>query len=163
MERFDAVVIGGGIVGLATARALAASGRSVAVLEAEERVGAHQTGHNSGVVHSGLYYRPGSHKARLTVAGGRELAAFCSDEGLPFDRCGKIVVATTEAELERLHELERRGRANGLEGVRRASIEELREIEPAVDGIEGLVVPEAGVVDYPRVADRIATRLAETG
>ncbi|HSG78003.1 MAG TPA: L-2-hydroxyglutarate oxidase [Acidimicrobiia bacterium] len=163
MDRFDVVVVGGGIVGLATARAVAASGRSVAVLEAEERVGTHQTGHNSGVIHSGLYYRPGSHKARLTVHGGRELVAFCEAEGIPYDRCGKVVVATREEELEALRELERRGHANGLTGVRRAGLAELRELEPEVAGIEGLVVPEAGVVDYAQVAARIAERLVHDG
>ena len=159
MDRYDAIVIGAGIVGLATARAIAASGRSVVVLEAEDRVAAHQTGHNSGVVHSGLYYRPGSTKARLTVSGARELAVFCRNEALPFDRCGKIVVATREDELERLHELERRGHANGLSAVRRAPIGELQELEPEVQGIEGLIVPDAGVVDYQQVAARVAQQL----
>jgi L-2-hydroxyglutarate oxidase LhgO len=163
VDRFDVIVVGGGIVGLATARAVAASGRSVAVLEAEDRVGTHQTGHNSGVIHSGLYYRPGSHKARLTVHGGRELVAFCETEDIPYDRCGKIVVATRESELEALHELERRGRANGLTGVRRVPLAALQELEPQVDGIEGLVVPEAGVVDYAQVAARIAERLVDDG
>ncbi|NIR37464.1 MAG: L-2-hydroxyglutarate oxidase, partial [Actinobacteria bacterium] len=133
------------------------------MLEAEDRVGFHQTGHNSGVIHSGLYYRPGSHKARLTVSGRKELVSFCEAEGIPFDRCGKVVVATRDSELDALSELERRAQANGLVGVRRASLAELREIEPEVDGIEGLVVPEAGVVDYSRVAGRVAELLTEAG
>src|SRR5215212_1428266 len=123
MERFDVAVVGGGILGTATAMALAqgAAGkpRSVLVLEAEDRLAAHQSGHNSGVVHSGLYYKPGSLKARLCVEGAKALYRFCAEEGIACRRVGKLVIATRDEELAPLAELERRGRANGLAGLRR--------------------------------------------
>jgi L-2-hydroxyglutarate oxidase len=134
--QFDVAVIGGGAVGLATAMALL--GRRpirLVVLEAEDRLAAHQTGHNSGVIHSGLYYKPGSLKARLCTEGREAMYAFCQQHNIPYERCGKVVVATRESELPALAELERRGSANGLAGVRRLSGEELREFEPHVAGI----------------------------
>jgi L-2-hydroxyglutarate oxidase len=149
---YDVAVIGGGIVGIATARALCErlSGRLM-VLEAETELGSHQSGHNSGVVHSGLYYRPGSLKARNCVEGRELLYRFCAEHGVPHERCGKVVVATTERELPALDELERRGRANGLQGLRRLQPEQIRELEPHIAGIAGLHVQETGIVDYPRV------------
>jgi len=156
----DIAVIGGGLVGLATAMALAERGAGVTVLEAEDRLATHQSGHNSGVIHSGLYYKPGSLKARLCVEGARALWSFCEEEGIATLRCGKLVVATQEEELPRLDELERRGQANGLKGLRRLQSEEIREVEPHAAGIAALHVPETGIVDYPAVA-RAYSRLIE--
>ena len=149
---YDVAIIGGGIVGIATARALCERLRGrLVVLEAEAELGSHQTGHNSGVIHSGLYYKPGSLKARNCVEGRELMYRFCAEHGIPHDRCGKVVVATSEQEIPALDELERRGRANGLQDMRRLRPEELRELEPHVAGIAGLHVPETGIVDYPRV------------
>lgn len=153
-REFDIAVIGGGIVGAATAMALLREyqpGASLVVLEAEAEVARHQTGHNSGVVHSGLYYKPNSLKARLCVEGRRALYDFCQERKVPFECCGKIVVATRPNELLALDELERRGNANGLRAVRRLTPEELREREPHLTGIAGLLVPETGIVDFPAV------------
>jgi L-2-hydroxyglutarate oxidase len=169
---FDIAVIGGGIVGVATAMALlreygslrsAASPSSLVVLEAEDRLAAHQTGNNSGVIHSGLYYKPGSLKARLCVEGRRALYEFCRERGVRHECCGKVVVATREAELPALDELERRGTANGLAGIRRLSAEGLREHEPHVTGIAGLHVPETGIVNYAEVTDAYAAVVRERG
>src|SRR3990170_168634 len=125
---FDVAVIGGGIVGLATAMALASRvSVSLVVLEAEAQLAAHQTGHNSGAIHSGLYYRPGSLKARNCVEGREALYRFCQEHGVAHERCGKIVVATDPSEIPALDEIERRGNANGLRGLRRLSPEELHE------------------------------------
>jgi L-2-hydroxyglutarate oxidase len=164
LPRTDFVVIGGGIVGLATALALAAEGRGkVRVLEAEDRLAAHQSGHNSGVVHSGLYYRPGSLKARLCGEGREAMYRFCDRNEVPFERCGKVVVATRERELPRLEELERRGLANGLAGLARLSAEQIREHEPHARGIAGLWVPQTGVVDFARVARAMAREVRAHG
>jgi L-2-hydroxyglutarate oxidase len=135
----------------------------VVVLEAEDRVAAHQSGHNSGVIHSGLYYKPGSLKARLCVEGARALYRFCAEEGIAHQRCGKLVVATRPDELPRLDELERRGQENGLVGVRRLGPEEIREIEPHAAGIAALHVPETGIADYPGVARAMAGRIEARG
>jgi L-2-hydroxyglutarate oxidase len=159
----DVAIAGGGLVGLGTAMALAGRGLKVAVLEAEDRVAAHQSGHNSGVIHSGLYYKPGSHKARLCVEGARALYRFCAEEGIAHQRCGKLVVATHAEELPWLDELERRGTANGLAGVRRLGPEEIREIEPHAAGIAALHVPETGIADYPAVAQGMARRIEARG
>ena len=159
----DVAVIGGGLVGLATAMALSERGASVTVLEAEDRLASHQSGHNSGVIHSGLYYKPGSLKARLCVEGARALWGFCEEEGIATQRCGKLVVATEEEELPRLDELERRGHANGLNGLRRLRADEIREIEPHATGIAALHVPETGIVDYPAVARAYAKRIESRG
>jgi len=160
----DIAIIGGGIVGTATAMALARSGAgSLMVLEAENRLAAHQTGHNSGVIHSGLYYKPGSLKARLCVEGREALYAFCADHGIPHERCGKVVVATSAEEDEALARLEERGRANGLQGLRRLSSVELRELEPHVCGAAGLLVPETGIVDYTAVTAAFARRVESAG
>jgi L-2-hydroxyglutarate oxidase len=133
------------------------------VLEAEERLAAHQTGNNSGVIHSGLYYKPGSLKATLCVEGRQALYEFCRERGVRHERCGKIVVATRETELPALEELERRGAANGLAGIRRLTAEELREHEPHVTGVAGLLVPETGIVDYAEVTEAYAAVVRERG
>jgi L-2-hydroxyglutarate oxidase len=161
---YDVAIIGGGIVGLATGLALTRRpGPALVVLEAEQAVAAHQTGHNSGVIHSGLYYRPGSLKARLCVAGRELLYRFCAEHGIPQERCGKVVVATSEAELPALAELERRGQANGLAGLRRLGPEEIRDHEPHAAGVAGLLVPETGIVDYKQVARTYAELVTAAG
>jgi L-2-hydroxyglutarate oxidase len=163
-ERFDVAVIGGGIVGAASARALAESTRtSLIVLEAEDRLAAHQSGHNSGVIHSGLYYRPGSLKAKNCVVGREAMYRFCQEHGLPHEHCGKLVVATRESELPLLEELERRGRANGLQGLRRLTAAEIPEYEPHVTGLAALLVPETGIADYAAVTRTLATLLQKAG
>jgi (S)-2-hydroxyglutarate dehydrogenase len=160
----DVVVVGAGIVGLATARALATGhpGSRVIVLDKEDRVGAHQTGHNSGVVHSGLYYRPGSTKASTVRDGRADLVAYCRERGLALDRCGKVVVATTEAELGPLEELHRRAGTNGVT-AELIGPSRLREIEPHARGLSALHVPDAAVVDFAEVARALAAELVELG
>jgi len=160
LDTSDVLIVGGGIVGLGTAMALAPR-VSVILIEAEDRIAQHQTGHNSGVIHSGLYYKPGSAKA-LNCAAGRELMyRFCAENAIPHERCGKLVVATSEAELPALAELERRGLANGLAGISRVTREEMRAIEPHVAGVAGLHVPETGIVDYKAVAAAYARKITE--
>jgi (S)-2-hydroxyglutarate dehydrogenase len=165
VESFEAVVIGGGIVGVSTALSLVRRlpGLSVLVLEKEDRLARHQTGHNSGVIHSGLYYRPGTLKASNCVEGREELYKFCAENGLPHERCGKIVVAVEEKQLPALAELERRGRANGLEGLETLDAQQIREREPQAAGIAGLWVPQTGIVDFARVTETMAKRLREEG
>lgn len=150
MKRFDICVIGGGIVGLATARALLEKFPkfNVIILEKESGAGRHQSTHNSGVLHAGLYYKPGSLKARLAVKGIREMTAFCQRNDIPHEICGKIVVATTEEEIVRLQELLRRGEANGLRDLAWLDQRQLREREPHAAGLAALHVPEEGIVDY---------------
>ncbi len=163
-ETFDVAVIGGGIVGMATAMALAeGNGRNVVVLEAEDRLAPHQTGHNSGVIHSGLYYRPGSLKARNCVEGRRALLELCEEENVPYEVCGKLVVATESREIPALDELERRGRENGLQGLERLPAERLREHEPHVAGIDGLWVPETGITDFGEITRAMGRRLEAAG
>jgi (S)-2-hydroxyglutarate dehydrogenase len=154
--QYDIAIIGGGIVGMATAMALLnQSHPKLVVLEAEDKVAAHQTGHNSGVIHSGLYYKPGSLKARNCIEGRHAMYAFCKEHGIAHDNCGKLVIATDESELAPLKALEERGKANGLEGIRRLNtIEEMREYEPHVTGIAGLFVPQTGIVDYTQVTQK---------
>ncbi|MCB9866816.1 MAG: L-2-hydroxyglutarate oxidase [Phycisphaerales bacterium] len=160
----DIAIIGGGIVGTATALALArAELGSLIVLEAEEHLAAHQTGHNSGVIHSGLYYKPGSLKARLCVEGREALYAFCAEQGIPHERCGKVVVATDAEEVAALDRLEERGRANGLQGLRRLDPAGIRELEPHVCGIDGLHVPDTGIVDYTAVTEAYARCITSAG
>jgi len=160
----DVAVIGGGIVGMATALALAeVDGRSLAVLEAEDTLAAHQSGHNSGVIHSGLYYKPGSLKARTCREGREALYQFCLQERVAYRRCGKLVVATRADELPTLQELEQRGRANGVLGLRRVEGAALRELEPAVAGLAGLWVEETGVVDFADVTKAYARRVQAGG
>jgi len=161
---YDVAIIGGGIVGLATALALTSQGSlGLIVLEAEDRLATHQTGHNSGVIHSGLYYKPGSLKARNCVAGREALYRFCQEHQIAHDRCGKIVVATQPEELPRLNNLEERGRANGLKGLRRLGPEEIKAYEPHVTGLAGLLVPETGIVDYRQVAETYARLVRQAG
>ncbi len=164
-QLFDVAVIGGGIVGVATAEALteATSGLSLVLLEKEHRLAAHQTGNNSGVIHSGLYYRPGSLKARNCIAGRDALYEFCRSWELPFERCGKVVIAVRDEELPALAELERRGRENGLQGLERLDGGQIRRIEPHASGIAGLFVPDTGIVDYVRVTEAFADRVRAQG
>jgi 2-hydroxyglutarate dehydrogenase len=161
----DLAVIGGGIIGLATARELMRRRpeASMAVLEREPEIAQHQTGRNSGVVHAGIYYAPGSLKARLCVAGARGLYDYCEEHGVPFRRSGKLIVARDESELARLDELERRGRENAVPGLRRLDAAGLREIEPHCRGVAALHSPETGVVDFADVARAIAAELAGAG
>jgi L-2-hydroxyglutarate oxidase len=159
------LIVGGGIVGLATAFRLGERfpGARITLLEKESAVGRHQTGHNSGVLHCGLYYKPGSVKARLAVEGIRQMIAFCAENGVPHEVCGKLVVATEDSELPRLKALAERGAANGLEGLRWLNATEMREIEPHVGGIAALRVPQEGIVDYPKVCEVLAAKLAAQG
>lgn len=162
--RYDVAVIGGGIVGMATAMGLILRWPlSLVVLEEKDRLAAHQSGHNSGVIHSGLYYKPGSLKARLCVEGREAMFRFCRTHGIAYERCGKLVVATSERELSLLEELERRGHANGLQGLRRLGPEEIREHEPHAAGIAGLLVPETGIVDYTLVTHAFADLVRKAG
>src|SRR3989440_4962073 len=165
MARYDVVVVGAGIVGLAAARELLRRRPSLrlALIDKEPRVGAHQTGHNSGVVHSGIYYAPGSLKARLCVAGARELYAYCEANGVPTERCGKVIVATDESELGRLDDLHARGRANGVGGLELIGPERLRELEPHCAGIRALWSPDTGIVDFSLVARSYARDVREAG
>jgi L-2-hydroxyglutarate oxidase len=157
----DVIVVGGGIVGLATAMSLAEQhNQRVLVLEAEDRLAVHQTGHNSGVIHAGLYYKPGSLKAQLCRRGLDAMYRFCQEEAIAHRRCGKLVVATEASQLPRLEALVERGTANGVV-FRRIGPEELREHEPEVAGIAGLWVEETGVVSYPQVAEVMARRIHE--
>ena len=158
------VIIGGGIVGLATALALRESSPDapLTVLEKESEVGRHQTGHNSGVLHAGVYYPPGSLKARLCADGRARMEAFCATHGVPFTRCGKLVVATREAELPRLETLRERAVANGL-AVEVLDRDALREVEPHAAGLRALRVPESGVVDYGEVARAMKAALIAQG
>ena len=162
---YDIAIVGGGIVGLATANALldVHPGSRIIILEAESQLATHQTGHNSGVIHSGLYYKPGSLKAKFCAEGRDAMYRFCSDHGVPHERCGKIVVATSEDELPRLEELHRRGTANGLQGMKWLTPDEMREYEPNVSGIRGLWVSETGIVDYKSVARVYAKMLQSRG
>lgn len=163
--KYDVAIIGGGIVGLATAMTLTSLHHSLSliVLEAENRLAAHQTGHNSGVIHSGLYYKPGSLKARNCVEGQKAMYRFCQDHGIAHEQCGKVVVATDETELPALATLEERGRANGLQGLRRLTPAEIKAYEPHVAGIAGLLVPETGIVDYTQVAQTYAQLIRQSG
>jgi len=159
------IIVGGGLVGLGTAYKLQLRCPSarVTVLEKEDKVCAHQSGHNSGVLHSGLYYKPGSLKARLAVSGIREMVAFCQEHAVPHEICGKLVVAVNEAEVPRLRALHERGTANGLEGMRLLNREQMREIEPHVGGLEALAVPQEGIVDYAKVSEGLQKEIEDKG
>ncbi len=159
----DVAVAGGGIVGLATARALALAGRRVVLLERGPRLGQHQTTHNSGVIHAGIYYAPGSLKARLCVDGAARLYDYCADHGINAERCGKLVVAVREADLSRLDELERRARANGVQGLQRLGPDEIPAIEPAARGLSALHSPNTGMVDFGAVAAAYARDIEAHG
>jgi L-2-hydroxyglutarate oxidase len=164
-SQYDLTIIGGGIVGLATAlKVLEAFPRTrLLLLEKEAQLCRHQTGNNSGVIHSGLYYRPGSLKARSCVLGRKALIEFCNENDVPYELCGKVVVATSQEELVRLEELYRRGLANGLQGLEVIGPERLKELEPHATGIQALHVPETGIIDYTKVAAAYAARVQAAG
>ncbi|MCB0282842.1 MAG: L-2-hydroxyglutarate oxidase [Calditrichae bacterium] len=152
---YDIIIIGAGIVGLATAMKLARNNSlnlKILVIETENEIASHQTGNNSGVIHSGLYYAPGSLKAQNCVAGRNELYMFCENNLIKHERCGKLVVATDKAEIKMLNRLHKRGIENQLKGLKRLSAEEMREYEPHVNGVAALLVPETGIVDYMDVS-----------
>lgn len=163
--RFDVLVIGAGLVGLATARELLLRfpRLHLAVLEKETRIAAHQSSHNSGVIHSGLYYRPGSLKARACVAGRAKLISYCEERGIPYRLIGKLVVATTPDEVPRLLELYRRGCANGVQGLELIGPEEIRERAPAVTGVRAIWSPATGIVDFEQVAQALADDVRQLG
>lgn len=164
-DPYDLVVVGAGIVGLAVARdwMMRHPQDRVAVLERESGSAQHQTGHNSGVIHGGIYYQPGSLKARLCVEGARLMYEYCEEHGIPHERCGKLIVALDDSELSRLDELEARGRANSVPGLRRIGSSEIRDIEPNAVGRQALHAPNTGIVDYGVVARRIADELLTQG
>jgi (S)-2-hydroxyglutarate dehydrogenase len=163
-DQYDLAIVGGGIVGLATARALTerAPRARMVILEKEDHVGAHQTGHNSGVIHSGIYYKPGSHKARLCVEGKNLMYAFCEQHGIKVERCGKVIVATTDEELPRLQMIYERGQANGVpcELIER---DRLRELEPHANALRGIHSPSTGIIDYKEVMTAIMGELVARG
>ncbi len=161
----DIAIVGAGIVGLATARALLerSAGLRITILEKESRPGQHQTGHNSGVIHSGIYYKPGSYKAKQCVEGARLMTEFCDKHGIRYERCGKVIVATTDAELPRLATLFERGTANGVAGLEMIEGDRLREIEPHAAALRGIWSPATGIVDYSEVVDVLARQLREQG
>ena len=161
---YDIVIIGGGIVGMATAMELSRPGNlSILVIEAENRLAAHQTGNNSGVIHSSLYYKPGSLKAKNCTIGREQLYEFCQLHDIPVERCGKIVVAINENEIPRLNDLEKRGISNGLKGIKRLKPEQIKAYEPHVNGIAGLLVPDTGIVNYTQVTEKFAEIFREKG
>ena len=164
-ERYDLAVVGAGIVGLAVAREFLRRhpGSSLIVIDKEASVGFHQTGHNSGVIHSGVYYQPGSLKARLCVEGARLMYEFCDEHAVPYRRCGKLIVAVRPGALPRLADLEERGRANGVPGLRRVGAAEIAEIEPECRGLAALHSPGTGIVDYGAVARAIERELRSQG
>jgi len=164
-DRYDVAVVGAGIVGLAVARELLARrpDARLVVIDKQSGVAAHQTSHNSGVIHSGIYYQPGSLKARLCVEGARLMYEYCDENAIPYERCGKLVVALDGAELPRLDALEARARANGVPGLRRVTAAGIREIEPEARGISALHSPDTGIVDYGEVARTIERELREKG
>jgi len=164
-SRYNVIVIGGGIVGLSVALEISRRfpHQKLLVVEKEKRIARHQSGHNSGVIHSGVYYKPGSLKARLCVSGAAAMVQFCSEHGIPHEVCGKIVVATSEDELARLEEIHRRGKANGLSGLSIIGREQLREIEPHSAGLQALIVPSTGITDYALVSAKYAELITANG
>ena len=165
MQKFDFLIIGAGIVGLSTAYKLLKkdSSLNVVVLDKEPKIASHQTGNNSGVIHSGLYYKPGSLKAKNCRKGRDELIDFCNSFDIPVEKCGKIIVATNEKELPRLYDLEKRGNANKVEGLEIISKEEAREIEPNVNVIKAIKVPNASIVDYKEVCKKLKQEIERLG
>ena len=163
MDKLDCVVIGGGIVGLAVARRLALAGREVVVLEAEDAVCTHTSSRNSEVIHAGIYYPQGSLKARLCVEGRRQLYAYCAERGVAHQRLGKLIVACTEAEVGKLHQLEAGGRANGVNDLERLTAAEVARLEPAVQAVAGLLSPSSGIVDSHRFAAALQADLEAAG
>jgi L-2-hydroxyglutarate oxidase len=163
-KSFDILVIGGGIIGTATALSLQnSSNLNVLLIEAEKKLAFHQTGNNSGVIHSGLYYKPGSLKAKNCTDGRVMLYKFCEEQNIPYERCGKIVVATKDSELNALDDLFNRGIANGLTGIKKLSSEEIKKYEPHTTGIAGIYVPQTGIVDYSKVTDAYAKLFLDSG
>ncbi len=164
-SRYDIAIIGGGIVGMATAMALTESypRYKVVVLEKERQLAQHQTGHNSGVIHSGIYYRPGSYKAKLCVEGARLMVKFCEENGIKYELCGKVIVATEERELGPLATLHERGISNGVEGLQLLSPEQLKEIEPHANALQGLLSPNTGIADYAQVVAAMAETVKKRG
>lgn len=165
MSQLDAVIVGGGIVGLATALQLQRSRpqTKILVLEKEDHVARHQTGNNSGVIHSGIYYKPSSLKATNCINGYHQLVRFCDEQGIPYELCGKIIVATEDYEVPRLNALYERGIQNGLAGMKQLGAEALKEYEPHVAGLAGIWVPQTGIVDYTLVARKYAELLEKGG
>jgi (S)-2-hydroxyglutarate dehydrogenase len=163
--KYDVIVIGGGIVGLATAYNILQKRPATRLLliEKEESLAAHQTGNNSGVIHSGIYYRPGSLKAVNCIGGYHKLIQFCDQEDIPYELCGKIIVATREEHLKNLNMLFERGTQNGLKGLKRLRKEELKEYEPHVNGIEGIHVPQTGIIDFKQVSEKYGEKIRELG
>ncbi|HEY7654735.1 MAG TPA: L-2-hydroxyglutarate oxidase [Methylomirabilota bacterium] len=164
-ESADLAIIGGGIVGLATALALTEANPRLRLilLEKEATIASHQTGHNSGVIHSGIYYKPGSLKARTCVDGARRMKQFCDTHGIKWEACGKVIVATDERELPRLSNIYERGQANGLSGLKMLTAEEVREFEPNCRAVRAIHVPETGIVDYVEVAGKMADLIRQRG
>ena len=161
---FDAVIIGGGIVGTSTALSLQQKGfNSVLVIEAEEKLAAHQTGNNSGVIHSGIYYKPGSLKGKLCTEGRELLYRFCEEHDIPNERCGKIIIATEKKEIPILNDIESRGLANGLKGIKRLRKEEIKDYEPYAEGEEALLVPQTGIVDFIGVTNKFSELISRHG
>jgi L-2-hydroxyglutarate oxidase len=165
VDRYDLAIVGAGIIGLATARELLSRrpGLRVAVVDRADEVGTGQTGNNSGVIHAGIYYKPGSLKAKLCVEGAARMYAFCEERGIAVERCGKVIVALDESELDRLDELERRGQANGVPGLRRLTAPQITELEPHCTGIAGLHSPNTGIVDFAAVARALADDVRVAG
>lgn len=163
--KYDLIIVGGGIVGLATALKIkqANPALNLLILEKEKDIATHQTGHNSGVIHSGLYYKPGSLKATNCIRGYTELIQFCQEENIPYELCGKIVVATAPEELPIMDSLYERGIQNGLTGLRKLSAGELKEYEPHVNGLGGILVPQTGIVDYKVVAQHYLAQIRSLG
>jgi L-2-hydroxyglutarate oxidase LhgO len=164
-SRYNVIIIGGGVVGLGVALEITRRfpHLRLLLLEKEDRVARHQSGHNSGVIHSGVYYKPGSLKARLCVTGAAAMVEFCREHGIAHNVCGKVIVATHADELPRLEELRKRGEANGLNGLRMIGPEELHEIEPHATGLRALVVPSTGITDYARVCEKYAELISAAG
>jgi L-2-hydroxyglutarate oxidase len=163
-KSFDILIIGGGIIGTATALSLQNNSNfRILLIEAEKELAHHQTGNNSGVIHSGLYYKPGSLKAKNCSEGRELLYQFCYENEIPFKKCGKIVVSTNESELKPLDELYKRGVANGLTGIKKLTAEEIKNYEPHSSGIAGLFVPQTGIVDYTKVTNKFAQLFSDAG
>ena len=163
-EIFDVIIIGGGIIGTATALSLQQKGiNNVLVIEAEDKLAVHQTGNNSGVIHSGVYYKPGSLKAKLCTEGRELLYSFCKEHNILHEKCGKIIVATEKGEIPGLNEIEKRGLGNGLKGIKRLTKDRIKEYEPYSPGEEGLFIPETGIVDFIGFTNKMGELIKQNG